>query len=103
MVQKLWPMLKLSKKFFKVGNRSRSKSQVKIFCMSGKPLSQGTYMPNIKALSQMVQKFWPMLKFSNQQTNQKTNKQTGQKQYVPAIATGDIKCGLFLKETIGSQ
>ena len=28
-----------------------------------------------------------MLKLSNQQTN----KQTGQKQYVPAIATGDIK------------
>ena len=40
--------------FFKVGHRSESRSQVKIFCMSGKPLSQGTYMPNIKALSQTV-------------------------------------------------
>ena len=50
MVQKLGPMFI----FFKVGYRSRS--QVKIFCMSGKPLSQGIYMPNMKALSQMVQK-----------------------------------------------
>ena len=40
--------------FFKVGHRSRS--QVKIFCISWKPLSQGIYMPNIKALSQTVQK-----------------------------------------------
>ena len=42
--------------FFKVGHRSRSRSQVKIFCMSWKPLSQGTYMPNMKALSETVQK-----------------------------------------------
>ena len=34
----------------KVSHRSRSWSQVKFFCMSGKPLSQGTYMPNMKAL-----------------------------------------------------
>ena len=27
----------------------------KIFCMSGKPLSQGTHMPNMKALSERVQ------------------------------------------------
>ena len=27
-----------------------------LFCMSGKPLSQGIYMPNIKALTQTVQK-----------------------------------------------
>ena len=40
--------------FFKVGHRLRS--QVKIFCMIGKPLSQGTYMPNMKALSERVQK-----------------------------------------------
>ena len=73
--------------FFKVGHRSRSRSQVKIVCMSGKPLSQGTYMPNIKALSQTVQKLWPMLELSKQQKTQ----QTGQKQYVPTIATGDIK------------
>ena len=51
-VQKLWQMLIF---FFKVGHRSRS--EVKLFCMSGKPLSQGTYMLNIKALSQTVQKF----------------------------------------------
>ena len=41
----------------------------------------------MKALSQTIQKLWPILKLSNQQTN----KQTGQKQYVPDIATGDIK------------
>ena len=40
---------------FKVGHRSRSRSQV-VFCMSGKTLSQGTYMPNMKALSETVQK-----------------------------------------------
>ena len=39
--------------FFKVGHRSRSDV---IFFMSGKPLSQETYMPNTKTLSQMVQK-----------------------------------------------
>ena len=49
-----------------------------IICMSGKPLSQGTYMPNIKDLSQTVQKLWPMLKLSKQQTNQQTNKPTNQ-------------------------
>ena len=49
--------------FFKVSNRSRSRSQVKYFCMSGKPLSQGTYMPNMKALPEMVQKLLPMLIF----------------------------------------
>ena len=53
--------------FFKVDHRSRSR--VKMLCMSEKPLSQGTYMPNIKALFQTVQKLWPMLKLSNQQTN----------------------------------
>ena len=42
--------------FFKVGHRSWSRSQVKCFCMSGKPLSQGTHMLNMKALSKMVQK-----------------------------------------------
>ena len=36
------------------------------FCTSGKPLSQETYMPNMKALSHMVQKLWPMLKLPNQ-------------------------------------
>ena len=40
--------------FFKVGHRSRSR--VIFFCMSGKLLSQEIYMPNIKALSEMVQK-----------------------------------------------
>ena len=35
--------------FFKVGHRWRSRSQVNIFCMSGKP--QGTYMPNMKAIA----------------------------------------------------
>ena len=58
--------------FFKVGQGQRS-----LFCMSGKPLPQATYMPNIKALSQIVQKLWPMLKLSNQHTNKPTtNKPT---------------------------
>ena len=73
MVKKLWPMLIF---LFKVGHRWRSRSLVKFFCMSGKPLSQGTYMPNMKVLSERVQNLWPMLKLSN--------KQTGQKQNVPA-------------------
>ena len=136
-VQKLWPMLKLSKKFSKVGHGSKSHhitiigflinvqvqgqhphqwapfqiagllhpwqishqisryvyhegwwpqastlcnpslSAVSMsswatgqnFCMSGKSLSQGTYMLNIKALSQTIQKLSPMLKVSNQQTD----------------------------------
>ena len=58
-----------------------------MFCMSGKPLSKGTYMPNMKALSERIQNLWPMLKLSNKQTN----KQTEQKQYVPAVATGHKK------------
>ena len=57
--------------FFKVDHESRSRSQVKIVYMSGKSLSQGTYMPNLKALSETVQKLWPMLELSNQQTNNK--------------------------------
>ena len=86
-VQKLWPML--------IFVQSRSQVKVKVtgqsFCMSGKPLSQEINKPNMKALSQMVQKLWAMLKLSNQQTSQQTNKQTGQKQYVPAIAIRDMK------------
>ena len=70
--------------FFKVGHRSWSRSEAKFFCMSGKPLSQGTYMSKIKVLSQTVQKLGPMLKLTSQQTN----KQTGQKQYVPASLLG---------------
>ena len=33
------------------------------FCISGKPLSQGSYMSNMKALSETVNKLWPMLFF----------------------------------------
>ena len=55
--------------FFKVGHRWRSRSQVKFFWMSGKPLPQGTYMRNMKALSERVQNLWPMLKLSNKQTD----------------------------------
>ena len=79
--------------FFKVGHSWRSMSQVKIFRMSGKPLSQGTYMPYMKALSERVQNLWPMLKLSNKQTNT-TNRQG--KNNVPAIATGDIKIAALL-------
>ena len=39
----------------------------KFFLMSGKPLSQGTYMPNMKVLSQRDQKLWPMLIFPSKQ------------------------------------
>ena len=54
---------------FFLWSRSQVKVKVKVrdqifFCMSGKPLSQGTYMPNIKALSKTIQKLWPMLIFS---------------------------------------
>ena len=34
------------------------------FCMSGKPLSQGTHISNMKALSEKVKELWPMLYFS---------------------------------------
>ena len=34
------------------------------FCTSGKPLSPGTCMSNMKALSEIVKKLWPMLIFS---------------------------------------
>ena len=53
--KKLWSML-----FFFL----LSRSQVKYFCMSMKPLSHGIYMPNRKALSETVKKLWPMLTFS---------------------------------------
>ena len=39
---------------FFLENRSQVKVSVNIVCMSGKPLSQGTYMPNMKALSEQV-------------------------------------------------
>ena len=45
-------------------------------------------MPNLKALSERVQQL-----MTNVEVVQQTNKRTGQKQYVPAIATGDIKKG----------
>ena len=38
------------------------------FCTSGKPLSQGTYMSNMKALSEMVKKVMTNVKVV-QQTN----------------------------------
>ena len=34
------------------------------FCTGGKSLSQGTYMSNMKALSETVKKLWPMLIYS---------------------------------------
>ena len=82
-VQKIWPMLFFSLK--QVTSQGQGQRSIFFFFyVSGKPMSQGTYMPKIKALSQMVQKLWPMLKLSNQQTS----KQTGQKQYVPASLPG---------------
>ena len=57
-------------------------------------------MPNIKSLSVMAPKLWPMLKLSsnkqtdkqtNRQTNRQTDKQTGQKQYAPQILSGGHK------------
>ena len=45
--------------------------------------------PNIKCLSPLDQKLWPMLKLSS---NKQTHKQTGQKQHAPQILSGGIKC-----------
>ena len=42
------------------GQRSPSRSR---HGTTGKVLSQGTHMPSIKALSVIVQKLWPRLKF----------------------------------------
>ena len=42
--------------FLKECHRARSSSQVKHFCMGGKPLSQETDMTNMKALSETIQK-----------------------------------------------
>ena len=42
----------------------RSRSQVNIFCMSGKLLPQGTSMSNMRALSETVKKLWSWLIFS---------------------------------------
>ena len=80
---KVMTNVKIVQKFFKVGHRSRS--QVKTFFMSGKPSSQGTYLPNIKALSQTVQKLWPMLKLSNQQ---QTNNRQGKNNMSPLSLPG---------------
>ena len=55
-------------------------------------LSRCICMPNIKSLSVMAQKLWPMLKLSsNKQTDKQTNRQTGQKQYAPQILSGGHK------------
>ena len=68
--------------FFKVGHRSRS--EVKIFCMSGKPLSQGTYMSNIKALSEMVQELSGQGQFFLQSRSQViSGKPLSQGTYIP--------------------
>ena len=51
----------LGNKFdLEVGQRSPSRSR---HGTTGKVLSQGTHMPSIKALSVIVQKLWPRLKF----------------------------------------
>ena len=51
----------LGNKFdLEVGQRLPSRSQ---HGTTGKVLSQGTHMPSIKALSVIVQKLWPRLKF----------------------------------------
>ena len=54
-----------------------------------------TCMPNIKLLSSILQKLWPMLKFvqTNQQTNKQTNRQ-GKNNMSPSI-----DWGTFLLET----
>ena len=51
----------LGNKFdLEVGQRSPSRSR---HGTTGKVLSQGTHMPSINALSVIVQKLWPRLKF----------------------------------------
>ena len=63
----------LGNKFdLEVGQRSPSRSR---HGTSGKVLSQGTHMPSIKALSVIVQKLWPRLKFL-WQTDGQTEGQT---------------------------
>ena len=71
--------------FFKLGHRSRSRPEVKIFYMSGKPLSQETYKP--KGSISNGSKVMTNVKVV-QPTNPQTNKQTGQKQYVPTLLLG---------------
>ena len=63
----------LGNKFdLEVGQRSPSRSWHGI---TRKVLSQGTHMPSIKALSVIVQKLWPRLKFLWQTDDRQTDRQ----------------------------
>ena len=50
-------------------------------------------MPNIKLLSSILKKLWPMLKLAqtDRPADQQTDRHTGQKQYVPHYILVDIK------------
>ena len=54
--QKEKPTLKLLLYSLLHGSHLDNGSHLENFCKSGKSLSQGTHMPNMKALSKMVQK-----------------------------------------------
>ena len=62
LVRKLWPRLKFfkSRSDFKVKVTTH---EVKNYGPMRKVLSQGIYMCNMKALSLLVRKLWPRLKF----------------------------------------
>jgi len=55
-------------------------------------------MPNIKLLSSILQKLLQMLKLA--QTNQPTDQQTGQKQYVPHYYSGGHKKAQYCSTAI---
>ena len=75
--------------FFNVSHRWRSKSQFKIFCVSGKPLSHRNLHAKYEGSIWKGSNLMTNVKVV-QQTNKPTNRQ-GKKQFVPAIATWDIK------------
>ena len=69
-------------KVFKVGQTSRSRSQVKNYGTMWKFLSQGIHMCNMKAISLLVRKLWPRFKFFKSTSNFKV-KVTRSKIMVP--------------------
>ena len=59
--------------FSKVGKTSRSRSQSKNYGTTWKVLSQGIHIWNKKALSLLLRKLWPRLKFFKRRSNFKVN------------------------------
>ena len=65
--------------------------KVKIFGIHGKVLSQGMYICNMKALSLLIRKLWPMLKFLKSRSNFKV-KVTRSKFVVPMKRSCHKEC-----------